>query len=289
MLASSSSISTRFPMSIWSTADSPDTWTELEQLLYACLRTGDDQSAHLCLEQISHRFGPENERVMALRGLYQEAVAPDEASLRKILQDYNKILTENPMNVPVHKRRNALIRASGRPQEAIICLVEFLDTFPTDVEAWCELSDLYYSQGLSAQAIFCLEEALLIVPYAWNLHARLGELEYMTSLSEKDTIERHQQSLLHAVQRFGRSIELCDDYLRGYYGLKLASEKLLQVIGTTKGHQNLPISSDTLQRLSRLATAKLTEIVKARSSTSATLEQSEIVAAQELLNTRSTT
>lgn len=27
--------------------------------------------------------------------------------------------------------------------------------------------------------------------------------------------------LAEAVKRFARSVELCDDYLRGYYGLKL--------------------------------------------------------------------
>lgn len=58
-------------------------------------------------------------------------------------------------------------------------MVEFLDAFPTDAEAWCELSDLYHSQGLSSQSIFCLEEALLILPNAWNVRfcPRLLEFE----------------------------------------------------------------------------------------------------------------
>jgi hypothetical protein len=30
-----------------------------------------------------------------------------------------------------------------------------------------------------------------------------------------------QKHLAEAVKRFSRSIELCEDYLRGYYGLKL--------------------------------------------------------------------
>lgn len=29
------------------------------------------------------------------------------------------------------------------------------------------------------------------------------------------------KGLAEAVKRFSRSIELCDDYLRGYYGLKI--------------------------------------------------------------------
>jgi len=33
----------------------------------------------------------------------------------------------------------------------------------------------------------------------------------------------YQKNTAEALKRFARSIELCDDYLRGYYGLKLVS------------------------------------------------------------------
>lgn len=33
----------------------------------------------------------------------------------------------------------------------------------------------------------------------------------------------YQKYMAEALKRFARSIELCDDYLRGYYGLKLVS------------------------------------------------------------------
>merc|ERR1712000_555201 len=129
------------------------------------------------------------------------------------------------------------------------------------MEAWCELSDLYQSQGCSAQAIFCLEEALLITPNAWNLHARLGELEYMTGVSATDSAEA-QNHLSQAVKRFSRSIELCDDYLRGFYGLKLASDKLLQTHTTSKAISAVVISAEKLQKLSQLATSRLEAIIK---------------------------
>ena len=32
--------------------------------------------------------------------------------------------------------------------------------------------------------------------------------------------------IAESLKRFSRSIELCDDYLRGYYGLKLVSTEL---------------------------------------------------------------
>lgn len=57
----------------------------------------------------------------------------------------------------------------SKEADAISALVEFLEAFPTDTEAWCELSGLYTGQGLGDQAIFCLEEALLMLPHSWNV------------------------------------------------------------------------------------------------------------------------
>jgi cytochrome c-type biogenesis protein CcmH/NrfG len=48
-------------------------------------------------------------------------------------------------------------------------LVDYLEAFPTDAEAWCELAELYQALGLSSQATFSLEEALLITPNSWSV------------------------------------------------------------------------------------------------------------------------
>lgn len=67
------------------------------------------------------------------------------------------------------KRRVTLLRSLNRPSQAIAALIKLLDAVPTDAEGWCELADLYQSQGLGSQAIFSLEEALLIAPNSWNV------------------------------------------------------------------------------------------------------------------------
>jgi tetratricopeptide (TPR) repeat protein len=51
----------------------------------------------------------------------------------------------------------------------VIALNNFLEASPTDAEAWTELADIYFSQGLYQQSIFALEEVLLIAPNAWNV------------------------------------------------------------------------------------------------------------------------
>ncbi|TVY60685.1 TPR repeat protein oca3 [Lachnellula suecica] len=276
--------------SLWSSAESPELWTTYENLMLSCLRTGDEQSAHTCLERLTERFGAENERLMALRGLFQEAIAKDDDALKKVLKEYENILVKDPANMPVSKRRIALLRSLNRTSEAITALNKFLDASPTDAEAWSELADLYVTNGMFPQAIFALEEVLLVTPNAWNIHARLGEVLYMAASSETGT-DKH---LPESMRRFCRSIELCDDYLRGYYGLKLTTSKLLttlsqsQVSRQSKGDTGLPPPDiKDIERLNELATAKLSEIVRRNTSGEAGwegYEKPEIIAAQELLN-----
>lgn len=54
------------------------------------------------------------------------------------------------------------------------------------------------------------------------MNARLGEVLFMAASASTDnaTYKYYAES----VKRFCRSIELCDDYLRGYYGLKRVSQ-----------------------------------------------------------------
>lgn len=141
---------------------------------------------------------------------------------------------------PIAKRRVALLRSMGRLSDAASALVQLLDFSPTDAEAWSELSDIYLSQGLYPQAIYAIEEVLVLAPNAWNvcsptkepnlslmlmqpsqIHARLGELQYMAATAPGVANGLYQKYMAEAIKRFSRSIELCDDYLRGYYGLKL--------------------------------------------------------------------
>ncbi len=82
-----------------STSETQELWTVYENLLLSCLRTGDDESAHECLGRLVNRFGNDNERIMALKGLLKEATATDNATLDLVLQEYEQILQENPTNL----------------------------------------------------------------------------------------------------------------------------------------------------------------------------------------------
>ncbi|KAI2473743.1 tetratricopeptide [Annulohypoxylon bovei var. microspora] len=283
---SAGAISSSLFESLLAAPETPELWTTYENLLLSCLRTGDDESAHQCLGRLVNRFGNDNERIMALKGILKEADANDAATLNAVLKEYDQILQDNPTNIPILKRRVALLRSIGRISESVSALISLLDISPTDAEAWAELSDLYFSQGLYSQAIFALEEVLVLQPNAWNIYARLGEILYIASKSSGDASQ-----LVEALKRFSRSIELCDGYLRGYYGLKLTTKQLL-----SDAPKALPNRTDsdgfavpdaaTLNRLDEVATEKLAEIVRRNSAGEKGwqgYDEAEITATRELL------
>ena len=84
---------------------------EHEKLLVSCLRTGDDKGAFLCLERLIGRFGATNERVMGLRGLYQEALAEDETALRQVLREYDDVLAGDVTNTVCSRSPEAFLIA----------------------------------------------------------------------------------------------------------------------------------------------------------------------------------
>lgn len=85
--------------SVYATPESAEQWTTYENLMLSCLRTGDQQSARTCLDRLLARFGENNERLMALQGLYKEATAESDTELQRVLKEYDAILESDPGNM----------------------------------------------------------------------------------------------------------------------------------------------------------------------------------------------
>ena len=151
-------------------------------------------------------------------------------------------------------------------------------------------------------------EAVRLINGTEQIHARLGEVLYISATSSNETAD--SKTLAEAMRRFCRSVELCDDYLRGYYGLKLVqsslpphvinktkdvtqtTDRLLsalpddskstgQMVSTDNGELPMP-SATIVRRLNERATFKLAEIT--RNTTGNGPNNAEVVAAKALLD-----
>ena len=99
-LRSSPSTVSSSPLStLFSSPEKSEQWLQYENLIVSCLRTGDDQAAHQCLQRLVARFGEDNERVQAIKGLVKEAQAQGNSALEEVLNEYNQILEENDANL----------------------------------------------------------------------------------------------------------------------------------------------------------------------------------------------
>ena len=141
-----------------------------------------------------------------------------------------------------------------------------------------------------------------------QIHARLGEILYISTTCSNENAD--SKTLAEAMRRFCRSVELCDDYLRGYYGLKLVLSSLLphvkdktkdvtqttdrllsafpndststeQMVSTDNGELPMP-STTIVRKLNERATSKLAEIT--RDTTGKGPNHAEVVAAKALLD-----
>lgn len=100
--------------------------------------------------------------------------------------------------------------------------------------------------------------------------------------------------MAESLKRFCRSVELCDDYLRGYYGLKLVTLKLLnepsKFSKQANSHDFVFPSAAVIERLAEKATQKLSEIVRRATANEkgwTGYDATEVNAAEELLSEES--
>ncbi|KAJ2395719.1 tetratricopeptide repeat domain-containing protein [Coemansia sp. RSA 2603] len=240
---------------------SEDTWLVYEQVLLAALDEGQQTLADSLLGLLRTRF-PTSHRVQRLEGLVKEAMGnPDDARAL-----YNTVVSADPTNVLVLKRIIALLIAQDKPSLAIKELVAYLDTHGNDFEAWIQLSHLYLDHHMYRQAAFCLEEVILQQPANHYFHLCYAEICYTMG------------SLDLALKEYLRVVELATDNVRGFYGVKLTADRLIELraAGAAKSRRDaqLPFSLDAvpqlpvLEKLSQLATERLVATYSANNAAS---------------------
>ncbi|OLL25256.1 TPR repeat protein oca3 [Neolecta irregularis DAH-3] len=188
----------------------PEGYEILELIINAALLTSNNELANQCLARLTDRF-PTSPRVKVLQGMTLEA----QGKTLEALKFYEKCLEEDSTNIAIMKRKEAVFKSAGRTGDSIKLIISILDSFPTDSESWSELAELYISIDLMTQAAFCFEELIVLNPYSYSTFARYGEVVFLQG--------EYQDSL----KAFLRSVELCNGYARGWYGVKMSISRLL--------------------------------------------------------------
>ena len=116
-----------------------------EQYIEACLILGEHKNdCIIALQILSRKFGERSPRVGRLWAMKVES----DGDFDRAIQICDEILQQYPTNVMTMKRKIAILKSGGHLIAAIDRLVEYLDVFMNDIEAWIELCELYREMNL---------------------------------------------------------------------------------------------------------------------------------------------
>uniref|UniRef100_A0A7S2NJY0 ER membrane protein complex subunit 2 n=1 Tax=Haptolina brevifila TaxID=156173 RepID=A0A7S2NJY0_9EUKA len=195
------------------------------------------------IDKLGSQFS-ESLRVKRLEAMMWEA----KGELDFADKEYAAILESDPQNIFALKRQIAICRARGKSAEAARKLVDYLQTFCSDHEAYMMLHEIYLAGQQYKRASFCIEELVLINPMNYIYHLRAGDLVYTMGMSQHHG--SHDQ-LLTARKYYAHALELKPGCLRALYGILLVCAAL----GTSTKGKGTKVDTAELQEF---ATAQLT-------------------------------
>mmetsp|Transcript_6319 Transcript_6319/g.19072 ORF Transcript_6319/g.19072 Transcript_6319/m.19072 type:complete len:286 (+) Transcript_6319:97-954(+) len=192
---------------------SAETWDLLEMLAYACADVADWGGFDACVRKIFSAFGA-IWRVNRLFGIKKEA----RGELDQAAVVYENILYRDPLNSAAIKRQVAWFKTSNMLAEASAHLSWYLSIYTTDVDAWCELADLYTTIGQYSKAIYCLCEAVIYDEKNWAVYLALADVYYTIG---------DEENMLNARRYYAKSLTLnLSSNVRALYGLMLCTSAL---------------------------------------------------------------
>ncbi|SGY64301.1 BQ5605_C007g04893 [Microbotryum silenes-dioicae] len=230
-----------------------DVWAFLEQAAQAALQCGQVSLAQVCVQRLSSQF-PNSNRVAALQGMLYEA----QAETHKAWAHYREWLTRDEADVMMRKRLIAIhlssnelssppvSKADSSPSEpnrehGLRMLVEYLETYYQDPEAWSMAARTYAEMGSYAQSLTALSHLILLATH--NPFHLLHHAETAYTLGQYDL----------AFKEFLRVIEMSDGMQgagrRAGTGARLCIERLRSITTASSDPLLKPQRIDELERM----------------------------------------
>mmetsp|Transcript_50936 Transcript_50936/g.59516 ORF Transcript_50936/g.59516 Transcript_50936/m.59516 type:complete len:325 (+) Transcript_50936:152-1126(+) len=244
----------------WS-MDESEKLSVLEQMIVASIDVNDLTLADQCLETLKnclqHHDGDAplldtSVRFRRLLGLIYEARGDCDSANTL----YEELLTENPSNSYVYKRKFCIARVQSTNEVHMRdALNEYLENNLGDATAWLEMSKLSLSIGDYRGAAYCYEELVLCNPLDADLHCRLGEI-----YSTLGGVENLRLARKHLSQSL--VLSPAEGNLRAVFGLISAAETFLEEVDS-KGKKHVEEEEiEVVNELLKFGSEHLTKIYK---------------------------
>lgn len=151
----------------------------MDAMLEAALRTRNWKVYHVLYVMLSKEF--ENEKKLKI----------SKANCLKALKSFNqaennflKMVKDNRLDGEAIKNVISVCLAEGDVWGSIERLNKYIESNPTDTEAWLELADMYMRSQDYTNALFCYEEILMITPDNLHIMNKIAEIYYTLGKKE---------------------------------------------------------------------------------------------------------
>ena len=182
---------------------------------------------------------------------------------------YDGILAKAPSHEGARKRKIAILRSRGKTAAAASALVEYLDTFQADADAWLELADVYTSLGMYRQAAFCWQELVAAAPGAGPWHCAYAQV--LATIGDADALRLAQK-------HYAAAVELSDGRdARALFGAVAAAGALQRAQPPAKKGEAV-VAPSTSDELASLAAQRLEQLYAARAPDKAPLAAAALAA-----------
>jgi len=188
-------------------------WLVHEQTAVACLDVGQVDVAGSLIEAMMRGL-PDGARLTRARAMWIELGEAQQADAA-----YTAVVEKFPSSLALLQRQAGkdLSRATSGA-EAASALVQHLESFPADADAWNALAGIYINEQRYTQALYCLEEVLLHQPGNPRALLRYAEVNYTCGTTEAFAV---------AAKYFARTVQLTQGRLpRALFGLVASLSRL---------------------------------------------------------------
>lgn len=202
--------------------------TLMEMLFFVDVYLSKDVEAEVIYNSFRDKFGEDSPNLYVMKATLLEINESDQAAvdyIEKLIKDSLEYDTDTLSYLLLQKKLLS-IKARAHDREWLLTqLCSLIEKFPIDPELYWRAGELYNEFGQFDRAAYCFEEVLLIMPFNYVAFGQLAETLYYKSIKTEKAAQLRsslQQSLNNAL----RSVELSENYLKGWSLVAMISAKL---------------------------------------------------------------
>lgn len=237
----------------------------MEMLFYVNVYLSKDVEAEVIYNSFRDRFGEDSPNLYVMKATLLQINENDQAAvdyIEKLIKDSLEYDTDS-LSYLVLQKKLISVKARAHDNEWLVSQVcSLIEKFPLDPELYFYAGKLYDELGQFSRAAYCYEEVLLIMPFNYVAFGNLAESIYYKAIKTERSVKLNYDTLQKSLNNALRSVELSENYLKGWSFVAMVSEKMgdkkelntlarkrIEYIATTSNSKNRATAELVLKNL----------------------------------------